>query len=113
MTKSNLPPLPEPDGYSLRTGHGNHFSFGKDNPAPDFFWPMRSNQHAWRRCFSEDQVRSIQLEAWNKALEMAKKKCIDWAADHAKHDGCNYVNCDYFAAATDCAEEILSLKEQA
>ena len=39
--------------------------------------------------------------------ERCAKVCIEWADSHAKDTGeCTYGNCDFVAAATDCADAI-------
>ena len=39
--------------------------------------------------------------------ERCAKVCLEWADAHAKDtDECNYENCDFMAAAMDCADAI-------
>ena len=38
--------------------------------------------------------------------EACAKVCEAWVKDHAKTDNCTYADCDFVAAAIDCAEAI-------
>lgn len=55
------------------------------------------------------------LERFAESMRSATKEedariCSDWSKEHAKHDGCTYANCDYVAAAIDCADAIRASK---
>ena len=46
-----------------------------------------------------------------RGLEDAKKACESWANQHSSASGgCTHVDCDFMAAALDCAEAIEALK---
>ena len=46
----------------------------------------------------------------NKAVETEREACAKvceaWVKDHAKADNCTYADCDFVAAAIDCATAI-------
>lgn len=50
-------------------------------------------------------VRIVQ-KAVQAEREACAQVCDAWIADHAKADACTYSDCDFVAAATDCAANI-------
>ena len=67
------------------------------SPAPDLWWGLSERERlflAWQAATTE-------------ARERCAKVCIEWADAHAKDTGiCTYENCDFVAAAMDCANAI-------
>lgn len=62
-----------------------------------------------------DEVEEHFRECWQAATlaerERCAKVCETWAKGHAKADGCTYSDCDFVAAAQDCAAAIRALPD--
>lgn len=56
------------------------------------------------------QAAPVQEAIRDAALEEAAKACEKWRDDHSCFDTCTYTDCDFNAAATDCAAVIRALR---
>ena len=50
----------EPVGYYLRSGHGDRFQFGRDNPCPELEWPPGSRMKAWEPVYTLPNLAALQ-----------------------------------------------------
>jgi hypothetical protein len=54
----------------------------------------------------EDLLKELEWQIRESEREACAKVCDEWVKDHAKTDNCTYADCDFVAAATDCAKAI-------
>jgi hypothetical protein len=78
----------------------------EDHRAPHGF--LRNASHNADRYVCECEFWSPPEESTEISAEReaCARACEAWAADHAQADGCQYEDCDFVAAAIDCAAAI-------
>jgi hypothetical protein len=54
----------------------------------------------------EELLKELEWQIRENEREACAKVCEAWVKDHAKTDNCTYADCDFVAAATDCAAAI-------
>ena len=73
----------------------------------DEWWA--SITEAERKLIGRTTAKYVWLCASDNEREACAKVCDEWVKDHAKADGCTYADCDFVAAATDCAKAIRAM----
>ena len=99
--------------HAAIAAYTNKLRQGVELPEPDTEEP--ASNYFGKPCYYTEETLLQYGDARDQAgylrgLEDAKRVCLNWSERHAIHDGCTYEDCDFVAAAVDCAAAIEKLK---